>query len=104
MNPEDHRRAADDYKLCYNCLYGGHYVNGCRRPCIFNVNMCKMRYNSRLLNSYSIASASTNSDTYMPVITVLVNNEFICYALLDTASNISFCSKKLVDILKSPAM
>ena len=45
------------------------------------------------------ASASTTSDTYIPVVTVLVN-DFECYALLDTASNTSFCLQKLVDRLK----
>ena len=102
MNPEDRRRVADDHKLCYNCLYGGHYVNSCRSQGVSNINMCKMRHNSMLHSSDTIvnASASTTSDTYMPVVTVLVNNEFECYALLDTASNTSFCSQKLVDRLK----
>ena len=102
MNPEDRRRVADDYKLRYNCLYGGHYVNSCRSQGVCNINICKIRHNTMLHSSDTIvnASASTTSDTYMSVVTVLVNNEFESYALLDTASNTSFCSQKLVDRLK----
>ena len=93
---------ADDHKLCYSCLYGSHYLNSCRSQGVCNINMCKMRPNSILHSSDTIvnASASTTCNTFMPVVTVLVNNEFECYALLDTTSNTSFCSQKLVDRLK----
>ena len=43
-------------------------------------------------------TTSANHSTYMPVVQVKVNDTESVYALLDTGSSNSFCSKQLINL------
>ena len=99
-------------RLCNNCLSAGHTAHECRKPFICRVNGCNRKH-SRLLHVDNIVSnnnVSVNVDWHampkhqvnvcMPTVPVIVNNTQHVHALLDTGSNNSFCSKKLVDTLQ----
>ena len=104
------------YKLCENCLMGNHETSKCRKNSVCSVNGCGKRHTKFIHvddvvnqnegnendNTVKVASANSvfsDSQVYMPIVEVRVNDCYTTYALLDTASTNSFCSKNLVGLL-----
>ena len=101
------------YKLCENCLMGNHETSKCRKNSVCSVNGCGKRHTKFIHvddvvnqnegnendNTVKVASVFSDSQVYMPIVEVRVNDCYTTYALLDTASTNSFCSKNLVGLL-----
>lgn len=113
MPPGDRLKYVHDNKLCENCLLSNHVVAECRKPSVCSVPGCGRKHTKFVhIGSPSEGRASTdevqvinasvnfNVDVLVPTVPVKVNDKFRTRALLDTASNNSFCSQKLVDSLK----
>ena len=102
-------------RLCENCLLNNHVVKDCRSPSVCTVPGCGERHTKFIhVNPVDAASGSsvnvlqtdvmcsknlTHQNVMMPTVPVVVNGKREVSALLDTASNSSFCSKALVDQL-----
>ena len=101
MDLENRQQVVSNHGLCYNCLYSGHFLEHCRIKTLCGVNECNGKHNA-LLHGFNVIAHATLNKTlhiYMPVVNVIVNGTFSCYALLDTASTTSFCSQRLVNEL-----
>ena len=87
-----------------------HVIEDCRKPYRCNVDGCKANH-SRLLHPESTSTVASsnvvvNNDVssnachvLMPIVPVTVNDSFHTYALLDTGSSRSFCSKRMYQSL-----
>ena len=102
MTVKMRRQTASDHGLCYNCLCEGHFIKNCHSKFTCGIQGCDSKHNT-YLHEYSdaIVNATVNKsvDLYMPVVRVLVNGSYTAYALLDTASTTSFCTKYIADKL-----
>ena len=101
MDLRNRQQVVSSHGLCYNCLYSGHFVEHCRIKTLCGVKECNGKHNA-LLHGFNVIAHATLNKTlhmYMPVVNVIVNGTFSCYALLDTASTTSFCSQRLVNEL-----
>ena len=101
MTAKMRRQVAADRGLCFNCLYGGHYIKDCRSKFTCGIEGCNDTHNTFLHDSDVIVNntVSKSVNLYLPVVRVLVNGSYTAYALLDTASTTSFCSKYIADKL-----
>ena len=87
--------------LCSNCLISGHTSVECRKPFVCKINDCNQKH-SKLLHVFVPVStnrcgvSSNDTNIYMPIVPVVVNDEFCTYALLDTGSSNSFCTRSLM--------
>ena len=101
MTVKMRKEFASDHGLCFNCLYGGHYIKDCRSKLKCNIEGCNDQHNTLLHNSDGIVNtaASNSFVSHMPVVRVLVNGSYTAHALLDTASTNSFCSKYIANKL-----
>ena len=87
--------------LCNNCPISGHKAVECRKPFVCKINNCNQKH-SKLL--HVLVPVSTNrcfvssNDTHicMSIVPVVINDEFCTYALLDTGSSNSFCTRSLM--------
>jgi hypothetical protein len=113
MKPVERLKIVKDHKLCENCLLGNHTVENCRKSSVCSVPGCGAKHTkfihleptsgSREVSSHQVQVAAT-SDTsgesfFLPVVPVIVNGKYKASALLDNASNTTFCTKALVDSL-----
>ena len=95
-------------KLCNLCLGKDHLVSNCRSTYTCKVDNCGERHSSslHLYNKQSPAvtglcvQSFSESNVYMPTMPVSINGTFQTFALLDTGSSTSFCSRRLVNELK----
>ena len=104
------------HKLCENCLRSNHTTKDCWRPtcsvpdCIEKhskfIHQTGRNYKSSnsensVTNDVRVVNASvrSNNNVCMPLVQVLVNGQYETYALLDTASTTTFCTKTLTDRL-----
>ena len=101
-SPPDRQRVAEINRLCFNCLHAGHVVEDCMRSSFCRVSSCREKHSKFLHRDPVINHAASSNDrvkndsrVYMPIVPVVVNHEYVTYALLDTASSNSFCSKNL---------
>ena len=128
MKPTDRLKFVIDKKLCKNCLLSNHSTANCWKNTTCSVPGCGQKHtkfihvnaqnrnqngvsgananpgrndNVRSNQSVNVTNASTDigSDVFMPIVPVTVNRKCDTYALLDSASSSSFCSKSLVDTL-----
>ena len=101
MTVKMRKEFASDHGLCFNCLYGGHYIKDCHSKLKCNIDYCNDQHNTLLHNSDGIVNtaASNSFVSHMPVVRVLVNGSYTAHALLDTASTNSFCSKYIANKL-----
>ena len=98
-----------DNKLCSVCLSPNHVTDVCRVDYRCPIPDCNGRHSKYIHVDSSDASVCTNSnftvnlghDNYvmLPILPVTINDTFHTYALLDTGSSDSFCSRRLVDRL-----
>ena len=101
MTVKMRKEFASDHGLCFNCLYGGHYIKDCRSKLKCNIEGCIDQHNTLLHNSDGIVNTAVCSSlvSHMPVVRVLVNGSYTAHALLDTASTNSFCSMYIANKL-----
>ena len=98
-----------DNKLCSVCLSPNHVTDMCRVDYRCPILDCNARHSKYIHVDSSDASVSSSSnfavnisrDDYvmLPILPVTINNTFHTYALLDTGSSNSFCSRRLIDRL-----
>ena len=93
-----------------NFLFPNHSVDACGRPYLCNVNNCKEKdwqyLNDHFVKPVQSGNTIVNLDIdlasshfMMPIVPIIVNNYYATYALLDTGSSHSSCSKRLVSAL-----
>lgn len=118
MKPVERLDLVKLHKLCHNCLLDNHEVSTCRRSTVCTVPGCGRKHtkfihvdnevtgevgsNIAVSNQVQLTSMNANQrgNIQIPVVPVVVNESFPTFALLDTASTCSFCTKKLVVALK----
>ena len=87
--------------LCSNCLISGHKALECRKPFVCKINNCNQKHSKLLhvlvpVSTNRCVVSSNDTNIYMPIVPVVVNDEFCTYALLDTGSSNSFCTRSLM--------
>ena len=111
MSVDDRMKLVSKHNLCINCLFPNHSADACRRPYLCNVNNCKEKHCQYLHDHFvkPVQSGNTivnldidlaSSHIMMPIVPIIVNNCYATYALLETGSSHSFCSKRLVSALR----
>ena len=94
--------------LCTLCLSKDHLLPECQSSYLCRVNNCGKKHSSSL-HAYVVnqtppivhcINSNDKSDVYMPTVPVVINGIFHTYALLDTGSSTTFCSKRLINQLK----
>ena len=94
--------------LCTLCLSKDHLLSECRSSYLCRVNNCGKKHSSSL-HAYAVnqtppivhcINSNDKSKVYMPTVPVVINGIFHTYALLDTGSSTTFCSKRLINQLK----
>ena len=97
-----------DNKLCSVCLSPNHVTDVCRVDYQCPIPDCNARHSKYIHVDSSDDSVSSSSNfsvnvsrnyVMLPILPVTNNNTFHTYALIDTGSSNSFCSKCLVDRL-----
>ena len=123
MNIKDRSDVVTKHNLCKNCLKINHMASQCRRPSYCTQTGCKTKHSKFLHcdNDLHIPTVENNYNSnksephaslvidvedsvnygqthvYLPIIPVKVNgNKDTRLALLDTASNTTFCTRKLL--------
>ena len=93
--------------LCILCLSKDHTISKCRSSYVCRINNCGERHSSSIHvqdgQSQSLATcvlSCDNSNTYMPTVPVVIDGTLNTFALLDTGSSTTFCSRRLMDKLK----
>lgn len=110
MSPKERLNLVTQHKLCENCLLSTHNVQSCGKESVCFVPGCGKKHTMYVHvddqrgpvnqnSSVSNASSSSNRNTYMPIVQVLINNKVKVNALLDTGSSNSFCSSRLINRL-----
>ena len=114
-SPQERLKIVNDHKLCHNCLLGSHDTQFCGKRSVCLVKDCGKKHtmylhidepSNTVINVNSSdgdvtegvihASISRRNATYMPIVPVKVNNsDETVFALLDTASSNTFCSRRL---------
>lgn len=97
--------------LCPNCLLGNHPVEKCFKKSVCSVPGCGKKHTKFIhdddvplgniihVNNNSANVMSNESSVLMPIIPIYVNDSIQTYALLDTGSSRSFCTKNLLALL-----
>jgi hypothetical protein len=108
MKPMERLQYVESKKLCHNCLLSNHVVKDCRKPSVCSVPGCGQRHTKfihidKKNTGQSITMASgtkaTGKQVCMPLVEVVVDNKCPVLALLDTGSNTTFCTRRLVNAL-----
>ena len=94
-------------KLCTLCLGKDHSVSECKSTYICKINNCGEKHSSSL-HIYDNQSpvvgncvqACAKPNVHMPNVPVIVNDALPTFALLDTGSSASFCTKRLMNDMK----
>ena len=94
-------------KLCTLCLDKNHSVSQCNSNYKYRVNNCGERHSSALHvygNQSTTVAAYTQScknlTVHMPTVPVIIDGIYQTFALLDSGSSTTFCSRRLVDELQ----
>ncbi|KAG1655535.1 hypothetical protein GQR58_024454 [Nymphon striatum] len=116
-SPQERLDLVKFYNLCHNCLSSFHKTEKCGKKSICFVKGCGKKHtmyihvndNSDSFISRTPISNNTNvsdisntelcGNICMPIVKVCVNDNTHAYALLDTASSNSFCTKRLKGML-----
>ena len=121
MKPVERRKLVNEHKLCHNCLLGNHVASNCRKPSVCSVPGCGAKHTKFIhvepstfgrnpntgrvpevtSSQVKIANDIDDSNDYVivPVVPVVANDRCKILALLDTASNTSFCTRALANKL-----
>ena len=109
MSLDERMKFVSDKKLCSLCLYSNHTTEDCRKTYHCTVNNCRKKHcrflhpeSETVHTSKSFATANIDvmsRSVLMPIVPIIVNNCFHTYALLDTGSTHTFCSRRLVNAL-----
>ena len=93
--------------LCVLCLNNDHSVSDCRSTYTCRINDCGEKHSSALhvIKNKSdtvgnCVQTSDKSNVSIPTVPVIINSTFQTSALLDTGSSTSFCTRRLMNILK----
>ena len=95
-------------KLCTLCFSKDHLMSECRSSYICRINNCGGKHSSAIhlhdsqpptVAGHCVQSCE-NSNVYMPTLPVTINGTFRTFALLDTGSSTTFCTRRLMDKLK----
>ena len=125
IRPNERFNVARQCKLCFNCLLPGHCSNACRKPSVCPVPGCGRKHtkclhvyhdnvdqvtnadnysNDNDSNQLGVASNMsvnrTCSSVYLPIVPVIINDQFKVCALLDTGSTNTFVTQQLATQLK----
>ena len=97
--------------LCSNCPISGHKALECRKPFVRKINNCNQKHSKLLhvlvpVSTNRCVVSSNDTNIYMLIVPVVVNDKLCTYALLDTGSSNSFCTRSLMTKLnlKCPKM
>ena len=109
MSLDERIKFVSDKKLCSLCLYSNHTTEDCRKNYHCTVNNCRKKHcrflhpeSETVHTSKSFATANIDvmsRSVLMHIVPIIVNNCFHTYALLDTGSTHTFCSRGLVNAL-----
>jgi len=122
MKPTERLQIVVNHKLCENCLLHNHVANDCRKPSVCSVEGCGLKHTKFIHidnrsnpktpqtseTSQAQATARVNradvdrsggTGVCIPIVPVVVNDQFNTYALLDTGSNTTFCTRAMVKSL-----
>ena len=110
LSVQDRIGVVKRHNLCENCLLGNHNVDSCFKTSICSVPGCgkkhtKFLHDESVQGNNRISTVINNSvnvmtnSVLMPIVPIIVNDSYATYALLDTGSNSSFCTKRLMDKL-----
>ena len=93
--------------LCVICLNNDHSVSDCRSTYTCRINDCGEKHSSALHVTKNqsdtmgnCVQTSDKSNVSIPTVPVIINRTFQTSALLDTGSSTSFCTRRLMNILK----
>ena len=107
LSPSERLNVVISHKLCHNCLLASHRTSDCGKRSVCGVPGCGKKHtkyihcddnasNTTPVFQVSNASVFPDGGTHMPIVHVTVNDVPNVYALLDSASTNSFCSRALV--------
>ncbi|KAJ8019307.1 hypothetical protein HOLleu_42169 [Holothuria leucospilota] len=112
MSPRERLDVVINHKLCHNCLLSSHKTDDCGKRSVCSVPGCGKKHTKYIHLNDNVANVSSsdtsnnvqvsntsfhpNKGTHMPLVQVLVNDACKVYALLDSGSSNSFCSRALV--------
>ena len=117
LQPVQRLKVVKDHHLCENCLLSNHVTADCRSPYVCTVPGCGRKHSkfihgdivpeSGVFDSQSSNSgvrvvsnvANVDTDVFVPVVSVKVNNKCSKLAILDTGSTSTFCTRRLVNEL-----
>ena len=106
LSPRERLGIVVSKKLCHNCLLASHDTASCGKRSLCAVAGCGEKHTMYIhcpedkpITQVSHASFFTDRGTHMPIVQVLVNGSKTVYALLDSGSSNSFCSRELVQRL-----
>ncbi|KAG1690261.1 hypothetical protein GQR58_007609 [Nymphon striatum] len=104
MSPKNRLELVCENKLCRNCLLGTHETAKCGKKSTCSI--CGEKHTKYIhIDNFNVEtpitcnSASTPEKVYMPIVEVTVNECVQVYALLDTASTNTFCTRELAEKL-----
>ena len=98
------------HNLCEKCLLRNHNVDSCFKTSICGVPGCGKNHtkflhvesvqgNNRVSTVINNSVNIKSSYVLMPIVPIIINGAYETYALLDTGSNSSFCTNRLVSNL-----
>lgn len=115
LNPGQRLKLVKEHRLCENCLYSNHVTADCKKPSVCTVTGCGAKHSkfihmdntqaevitnavncSSLVDQASDDVTSIDADVFVPIVSVVVNDQCKKFALLDNASNTTFCTRDLV--------
>lgn len=123
MKPTERLQLVKDNRLCENCLLSNHIVSDCRKASVCSVPGCGKKHTKFIhidqdrdsdmpgtevthhITANQIKIDKVDSDNNkpvnvcVPVVPVLINDEYIVHAMLDSASTSTFCTRSLVQKL-----
>ena len=122
MSPKSRLDIAKRYRLCYNCLIGGHSYMQCRKNSVCSVPGCGRKHTKFIhvddvvsdvtqarSNSHDSSNGTSDnhvnvgsvhvhencSNVYLPIVPVVLNGHREVYALLDTGSTNTFVTQRI---------
>jgi hypothetical protein len=109
----DRRAFIVKHRLCFKCFQAGHMAQKCDKNVI--CTLCNKNHNSLMhifdeshtkvnVNCHKIEASGSQARVCLPIVPIQVKglkNKWVdTYALLDTGSDISLCSQRLLDQLQ----
>ena len=102
MSLPERKKVVREHRLCELCLIKGHFWRDCKSPYQCKVKGCKKKHSNLLHQTgdfHGHTVTGVDGRTFLPVVKLKINGVTTC-ALLDTASNNTFCSKDLLRRLR----